>query len=216
MAQMKPRLSQDGDTLVLLIAFGLITATSLPNMKFSNIVANGVEAFEFDESGDMIPTEFKSKKTDYISRLIAFLSCDDYAVLKTLFKIADVISDLNYLSIMDYSASPTSEKTIDEILTEFSIFLSDEKKQSLTSITSTLKFFQDFMGTMNEFSNSFGKESAAPKDVSDSEKTLPSSKKGLRFKRKSLRKEKSDVSIENLELNAFFDLFEDALDKRSS
>lgn len=154
-------LNMNNESVVLLSALGLIALAALPQIELSSSSESHIDAFEFDEFGEAYPVEIKPKKNNYIAKTKTLLSSNNYSVVKTLYKLQNVIEDLSYLQIADYSTASAQSGDIVSLIDEISPYMSSSKRNGVHELMSKIDKTKT---TINQFGRMKEKINSIPPD----------------------------------------------------
>ncbi len=119
--------SGNEEKLILAASLGLMLTGAVPEIKANSNEMPAI--YEVDENGNPIPAEQAfSSKNDYINTFKQIMSADNYAPIKTLYKIQGVLDDMAAFKNIDYSAQNESTANITEVLSSIKPYLSESRK----------------------------------------------------------------------------------------
>ena len=158
--------SGNEEKLILAASLGLMLTGAAPEIKSHSHELPAI--YEVDENGEPIPAEQSNpSKNDYINTFKQIMSADNYAPIKTLYKIQGVLDDIAAFKTIDYSAQNESNANITEVLSAIKPYLSESRKGVVNNLADNINRTRQ---TFRQIQNIKGKISALPADMPKNER----------------------------------------------
>lgn len=158
--------SGNEDKLILAASLGVMLTGALPEIKTHSDELPAV--YEVDENGNPIPAEQTgSSKNDYINTFKQIMSADNYAPIKTLYKIQGVLDDMAAIKTIDYSAQNESNANITEVLSSIKPYLSESRRGVVNGLADNINRTRQ---TFKQIQNIKSKISELPSDMPKNER----------------------------------------------
>ncbi|NLW71057.1 MAG: hypothetical protein GX061_08270 [Eubacteriaceae bacterium] len=155
--KIKSDIAVGDDKLILLGALGIMLLNGLPSV---NGQSDESQVYEVDGEGNLLASP--PKKTDYITKARMIISANDYAPIKTLYKLQSVLDDISAVSAIDLTASQNSTAGLTDVLADIRPYLSSSKKEKIGALSDNIRKTKK---TFDQINSVKGRLSALPPEA---------------------------------------------------
>lgn len=165
--KIKNILPENADTNKLILggALVLILAQSAENLNIAQ-TQNDIPIYEVDENGNQTITQ-KPKSRDYISKLTKIMSANNYAPIKTLYKLQSILDDIDVIKTLDLSNVNDENASFKNVFSQIKPYLNEQKAKNINELTHNIEKAQS---TVNQIGSIKNKISNLPEDLPRGEK----------------------------------------------
>lgn len=155
----------DTNKLILGIALISIVATSAESLTTTE-GENLIPVYEVDENGVQTMVE-QHKNKAYISKFTKILSANNYAPIKTLYKLQSILDDVSVLKSLDLNTTETENVSFKNVFSQIKPYINEDKVRNINELTQNIEKAQS---TVNQIGSIKNKISNLPDDLPRGEK----------------------------------------------
>lgn len=165
--KIKNILPENADTNKLILggALVLILAQSAENLNIAD-TQNDIPIYEVDENGNQTIAQ-KPKSKDYISKLTKIMSANNYAPIKTLYKLQSILDDIDVIKTLDLSKTNDENSSFKNVFSQIKPYMNEQKVKNINELTHNIEKAQS---TVNQIGSIKNKISNLPEDLPRGEK----------------------------------------------
>lgn len=165
--KIKNILPENADTNKLILggALVLILAQSAENFNITE-TRNDIPIYEVDENGNQTIAQ-KPKSKDYISKLTQIMSANNYAPIKTLYKLQSILDDIDVIKTIDLSKTNDENISFKNVFSQIKPYMNEQKVKNINELTHNIEKAQS---TVNQIGSIKNKISNLPEDLPRGEK----------------------------------------------
>ncbi len=165
--KIKNILPENADTNKLILggALVLILAQSAENFNITE-TRNDIPIYEVDENGNQTIAQ-KPKSKDYISKLTQIMSANNYAPIKTLYKLQSILDDIDVIKTIDLSKTNDENVSFKNVFSQIKPYMNEQKVKNINELTHNIEKAQS---TVNQIGSIKNKISNLPEDLPRGEK----------------------------------------------
>ncbi|MCL1913912.1 MAG: hypothetical protein FWG10_08570 [Eubacteriaceae bacterium] len=121
----------NGASKILLAAMAVVCAKSLDSIDGGKSSESEYTAFEFEDDGSFNEVSYIPRRGGKTNKFLTLLASNDFLIVRTLFKIKDLLNDLSEIDILDFSDLSSTNMGLEGAILAIAPYLSENKLKHL-------------------------------------------------------------------------------------